>query len=155
MKRNKELKICLVGSSGGHLTHLYMLKPFWEKHERFWVTFEKQDAESLLKGEKMYGCYFPTNRNFKNLLKNTYLAFKVLFKEKPDILISSGAAVAVPFFYIGKLMGKKLIYIEVFDRIDKPTMTGKIVYPITDKFIVQWEEQKKVYPKAINLGSIF
>ena len=52
-------------------------------------------------------------------------------------------------------MGAKLVYIEVFYRIDKPTMTGRIVYPIADKFIVQWEEQKKVYPKAINLGSIF
>ena len=62
---------------------------------------------------------------------------------------------AVPFFYIGKLMGKKLIYIEVFDRIDKSTLTGKLVYPITDIFIVQWEEMKKVYPKAINLGCIF
>jgi hypothetical protein len=52
-------------------------------------------------------------------------------------------------------MGAKTIYIEVFDRIDKPTMTGKIVYPVTDRFIVEWEEMKKVYPKAINLGSIF
>ena len=98
------MKVCLVGSSGGHLTHLYMLKPFWEKHERFWVTFDKQDAKSLLKDEKMYGCYYPTNRNLKNLLRNTVLAFKVLFKERPDILISSGAAVAVPFFYIAKLL---------------------------------------------------
>ena len=81
--------------------------------------------------------------------------WKVLHKEKPDLIISSGAAVAVPFFYLGKLMGAKLIYIEVFDRIDKPTVTGRLVYPIVDKFIVQWEEQKKVYPKAINLGSIF
>ena len=79
----------------------------------------------------------------------------MLKKENPDILISSGAAVAVPFFYLAKLKGKKLIYIEVYDRIDKPTMTGKLVYPIVDKFIVQWEEQKKVYPKAVNLGSIF
>ena len=78
-----------------------------------------------------------------------------IYKEKPDLIISSGAAVAVPFFYLGKLFGAKLIYIEVFDRIDKPTMTGKLVYPIVDKFIVQWEEMKKVYPKAINLGSIF
>ena len=91
----------------------------------------------------------------KNLIRNTFLAIKVLYKEKPDIIISSGAAVAVPFFYLGKLHGSKLVYIEVFDRIDKPTMTGKMVYPITDKFIVQWEEMKKVYPKAINLGSIF
>lgn len=99
--------------------------------------------------------FFPTNRNIKNLLKNTVLAWKVLKREKPDLIISSGAAVAVPFFYLGKLFGAKLIYIEVFDRIDKPTMTGKLVYPIVDKFIVQWDEMKKVYPKAINLGSIF
>lgn len=149
------MKIALVGSSGGHLTHLYMLKPFWQDKERFWVTFDKTDAKSLLKDEKMYPCYFPTNRNVLNLIRNTFVAIKILKKEKPDLIISSGAAVAVPFFYIGKLMGAKLIYIEVYDRIDKPTVTGRLVYPIVDKFIVQWEEQKKVYKKAINLGSIF
>ena len=150
-KKSDELKICLVGSSGGHLTHLYMLKPFWKDKKRFWVTFDKEDARSLLEGETMYPCYYPTNRSLKALIKNT----KILRKEKPDLIISSGAAVAVPFFYLGKLFGAKLIYIEVFDRIDKPTMTGKMVYPIVDKFIVQWEEQKAVYPKAVNLGSIF
>lgn len=139
----------------GHLTHLYMLKDFWKDKDRFWVTFDKEDARSILENEKVIPCYYPTNRNIKNLIKNTFLAIKVLLKERPDLIISSGAAVAVPFFYIGKILGAKLIYIEVFDRIDKPTVTGKLVYPIADKFIVQWEEQKKVYPKAINLGSIF
>lgn len=149
------MKICLVGSSGGHLAHLNMLKPFWSENERFWVTFDKEDARSMLKDEKMYPCYFPTNRNLKNLIKNTFLAIKILRKEKPDLIISSGAAVAVPFFYLGKLMRKKLIYVEVFDRVDKPTLTGRLVYPIADEFIVQWEEQLKVYPKAKNFGSIF
>ncbi len=151
----KDYKVCLVGSSGGHLAHLYMLKPFWNNKERFWVTFDKEDARSLLKDEKMYPCYYPTNRSLKALLKNTVIAWKILRKEKPDLIISSGAAVAVPFFYLGKLFGKKLIYIEVFDRINKPTLTGKLVYPVADEFIVQWEEQKEVYPKASNLGSIF
>lgn len=152
---SENIKICLVGSSGGHLTHLYMLKPFWENKNRFWVTFNKEDSKSLLEGEKVYNCYYPTNRNFKNLIKNTFVAIKVLIKEKPDVVISSGAAVAVPFFYLAKLMKKKVVYIEVYDRIDKPTLTGKLVYPITDIFIVQWEEMLEVYPKAINLGSIF
>lgn len=149
------MKVCLVGSSGGHLTHLYLLKPFWENKERFWVTFDKEDARSILKNEIFYPCHYPTNRNLKNLIKNTILAFNILRKERPDVIISSGAAVAVPFFYIGKLFGAKTVYIEVFDRIDAPTLTGKLVYPVTDKFIVQWEEMKKVYPKAINLGGIF
>lgn len=102
-----------------------------------------------------FSCYYPTNRNVINLIRNSFLAIKILLKEKPDLIISSGAAVAVPFFYLGKLMGAKTIYIEVFDRIDAPTLTGKLVYPVTDKFIVQWDEMKKVYPKAINLGGIF
>ncbi len=149
------MKICLVGSSGGHLTHLYMLKPFWSKHERFWVTFDKEDARSLLGEERVYYCYYPTNRSARALAINTKLALDLIKKEKPDLIISSGAAAAVPFFYIGKLRGAKTIYLEVFDRIDKPTMTGRMVYPITDRFIVEWEEMKKVYKGAINLGSIF
>lgn len=152
---NDKLKICLVGSSGGHLTHLYMLKPFWEKHERFWVTFDKEDARSLLQDEIFYPAYYPSNRSLKALMINSWRALKILPKEKPDLIISSGAAPAVPFFWLGKLFGAKTIYIEVFDRIDASTIAGKMVYPVTDKFIVEWEEMKKVYPKAENLGSIF
>ena len=149
------MKVCLVGSSGGHLTHLYMLKPFWENEERFWVTFDKADARSLLKEERFYPCYFPSNRSLKALIINTYRAFKILRKERPDLIISSGAAVAVPFFYVGKLYGSKTIYMEVFDRVNHSTITGRLVYPMSDRFLVQWEEMKEVYPKAINLGSIF
>lgn len=149
------MKICLTGSSGGHLTHLYMLKSFWQEHDRFWVTFDKEDSRSLLAGEQVYHCYYPTNRNLKNLLRNTLLAWKVLRREKPDLIVSTGAAVAVPFFYLGKLFGIKTIYIEVFDRIDSSTLTGRLVQPVADKFIVQWEEMLDVYPKAENLGSIF
>lgn len=57
------MKVCLVGSSGGHLTHLYMLKDFWKNEDRFWVTFPKEDAKSLLAEEKVYACHYPTNRN--------------------------------------------------------------------------------------------
>ncbi len=150
-----KMKVCLVCSSGGHLAHLYMLKPFWKHKDRFWVTFDKEDARSILKDERMYPCHFPTNRSLKALFINTKIAYKILKTEKPNLIISSGAAVAVPFFYLGKLFGAKVVYIEVFDRINKPTTTGRMVYPIADLFIVEWEEMKKIYPKAINLGSIF
>lgn len=148
------MKICLVGSSGGHLMQLYQLEKWWGKYERFWVTFEKEDSCSLLKNEKRYWCHHPTNRNVKNLLRNTILSWKILMKERPDIIISTGAAPAIPFFYLGKLFGSKLIYIEVYDRIELSTLTGKIVYPIADKFILQWEEQRKLYPKGEFLGGL-
>lgn len=149
-------KICIPTSSGGHLTHMLLLKPLWEKtNDRFWVTFDKEDANSALLGEHIYHCYFPTNRNIQNLIRNSLLALKVLHKERPDLIISSGAAIAFPFFVFGKLFGAKTIYIEVFDRVDKPTLTGKLVRHFSDLFIVQWAEMESVYPGSINLGSIF
>lgn len=155
VKKYENAKFCIVGSSGGHLTHMYMLKDIWSKHDRVWVTFDKIDANSILKDENKYYCHYPTNRNILNLIKNTFLAIKVLNKEKPDIIISSGAAVAIPFFIIGKIKRIKLVYIEVYDRINKPTISGMICSKFADRFIVQWDEQLKVYPKAINLGRIF
>ncbi|MCE5221484.1 MAG: UDP-N-acetylglucosamine--LPS N-acetylglucosamine transferase [Clostridium sp.] len=149
------MKVCFITSSGGHLTHLIQLKEWWKYKERFWVTFEKEDSKSILKDEKKYWCYFPTNRNIKNLIKNTFLSIKILLKEKPDLIVSTGAAPAIPFFYIGKLLGAKVVYIEVYDRIEKPTITGKVVYPISDLFILQWEEQKKFYPKGQVLEGLF
>ena len=149
------MKVCLVGSAGGHLTHLYMLKPFWQDKERFWATFDREDSRSILQGEKIYPVYYPSNRSIKALVINTVRAIRILRKERPDLIISSGAAPAIPFFYIGKLMGAKLIYMEVYDRLNHSTVSGKLCYKIADRFIVQWEEMKEVYPKAINLGSLF
>ena len=153
MLKNKH-KIAFVCSSGGHLFQLFMLKPFWEKHERYWVTFDKKDAVSLLKNEKRYNAYYPTNRNIFNLIRNTFLAIKILFVDRPTIVISNGAAVAVPFFYLAKILKIPTVYIEVFDRISSPTLTGRIVYPCTDAFIIQWVEQKKFYKKGIYCGEL-
>ncbi len=151
----KKLKVCLVGSSGGHLDHLYALKPFWEDKERFWVTFDKEDARTLLAGERIFPVYYPSNRSIKALIINTVRAIRYLKKERPDLIVSAGAAPAVPFFYIGKLMGAKTIFIEAYDRIDKASLTGKLCYRVSDVFIVQWEPMLKVFPKAVYLGSVF
>jgi len=144
----------MVCSSGGHLLLLHLLKNFWAQYDRFWVTFKKEDSISLLENERLYWAYFPTNRNIWNLFRNTFLALKILFKEKPDIIISSGAGVAIPFFYIGKLMGIKLVFIEAYERLDNPSLTGRLVYRLSDAFILHWEEQKRFYPKGILPGDL-
>ncbi len=148
------MKLCLVSSSGGHLFHLNLLRPFWSKYNRFWITSKKEDALSILKDETVYWAYYPTPRNLKNLIRNTVLAWRVLLRERPDVIVSTGSAVAVPVFYIGKLFGCTLVFIEVYDRIASPTLTGKLIHPIADLFVVQWEEQKEFYPKGVLLGQI-
>ena len=79
------------------------------------------------------------------ILKSILLFFKI----NPDIIISTGTHTAVPMCYLGKLFGKKVIYIETYANITKKTLSGKIIYPISDLFIVHWKELKKVYPKAV------
>ena len=149
-------RVCVPTSSGGHLTHMRMLMPVLSKAaDRFWVTFDKEDANTALAGERVYHCFFPTNRNLKNTVRNTLLAIRVLRRERPDLIISSGAAIAVPFFAVGKLLGAKTVYVEVFDRADAPTLTGRLVRRMTDLFVVQWPEMEAVYPGSVNLGPVF
>lgn len=133
-------KVCLVCSSGGHFYELYHLNTAWQELEHFWVTFSSPDTRHVLKQEKVYSAYSPTNRSIKNFFRNFFLARKVLAKEKPDIIISTGAGVCVPFFYLGRLRGAKTIYIESLARINELSLTGRLIYPVATEFIVQWPE---------------
>lgn len=152
---NLEKKICIVTSGGGHLFHLLQLKEFWKKYQRFWVAPVQEDVLSILAKEKIYWSYHPVTRNYINLFKNTYLAFKILRQERPDLLISSGGGVAIPFFYLAKYYGIKTIFIEIYDSFEDTTITGKLVYQISDFFFVQHASQQKRFYKAEYLGPLF
>lgn len=148
------MKVLLVCSAGGHLTQLYRLQPWWSEHERMWVTFEKADACSLLADEQVTWAFHPTTRNIPNLLRNLWLALRLLPKYRPDVIVSSGAGVALPFFVLGKLFRRRTVYLEVYDRIDTGTLTGRLVYPIADLFLLQWDEQRRRYPKGTVVGQL-
>jgi beta-1,4-N-acetylglucosaminyltransferase len=147
-------RIGLVGSSGGHLDHLIALEGWWGQRDRFWVTFAKVDARSRLRGERVYWSHFPTNRHVINLFRNTLQAIRVLARERPEMIVTSGAGAAIPYIVFGRWFGCKTVFLEVFDRVDSPTVTGRIAYRLADLFIVQWEEQLRFYPRAVLVGPI-
>lgn len=153
-KRADRPRVLLVGSAGGHLAQLVRLKPWWEDCERAWVTFEKPDATSLLREEEVIWAYHPTTRNIPNLLRNTALALRHVREQRPDLVVSTGAAVAVPFFAVARLLRIPTVYVEVFDRIDSPTLTGRLVRPFCTRFLVQWPEQQAHYPGSIVIGPL-
>jgi UDP-N-acetylglucosamine:LPS N-acetylglucosamine transferase len=148
------MRILLVCSSGGHLIQLHNLKPWWEQHDRMWVTFEKLDSKSLLAGERIAWAHHPTTRNLRNLVRNLLLAWRLLIDYRPDVVVSNGAGVAFPFFLIARLLGLKTVYVEVYDRVDSATMTGRLCYPLSHLFLLQWEEQRRLYPKGVVIGSL-
>jgi UDP-N-acetylglucosamine:LPS N-acetylglucosamine transferase len=147
-------KIALIASSGGHLYQLYSLKEFWEKRDRFWVSFSTQDAKYLLKDENTYWAYYPTNRNFKNLFKNIFMSYKILRREKPDSLISTGAGVAVPFIIVAHFMGIKTLYLESITRHEELSLSARLIYPFVNRLLVQWPELEMKYKKAEYRGRI-
>jgi UDP-N-acetylglucosamine:LPS N-acetylglucosamine transferase len=148
------LKVMLVCSSGGHLLQLHRLKPWWEKLERVWVTFDKPDSRSLLTGEDVRWAYHPTTRSVVNLVRNLGLAWRLLRRNRPDVVVSTGAGVAFPFFLLARMFGIKSVYVEVYDRIDVPTLTGRLCYPLASRFLLQWEAQKRFYPRGEVIGRL-
>ena len=148
------MRALLVCSSGGHLIQLHNLRPWWEGHERMWVTFKKLDSSSLLAGERVAWAHHPTTRNLRNLVRNLRLAWRLLRSFRPDVVVSSGAGVAFPFFLVARLLRIKTVYIEVYDRLDSATLTGRLCYPLSDLFLLQWEEQMALYPRGRVLGRL-
>lgn len=174
-------KIIYISSMGGHLKELLALKKSM-KHFKSYIVTEKTDATSFLKDlqkvkkeqsnnkyninndndiffEEVYYLPYGTKKNiFKYFIIFLMMIFKsiyILLKIRPKAIVTTGTHTAVPICYIGKIFGVKIVYIETFANITTKTLAGKIIYPIADKFIVQWESMKKLYPKSEYFGGVF
>jgi UDP-N-acetylglucosamine:LPS N-acetylglucosamine transferase len=148
-------EILLVASNGGHLLQLLQLADLWPRERRHWVTFKESDAVSLLGGERITWAHHPTNRNLPNLFRNLVLAFPMLRRSNIQAIVTTGAGVAVPFAIVGRLLGVNVVYIESMARITSPSLTGRLLYPFADTFIVQWPGLKRFYKHARCFGTVF
>jgi UDP-N-acetylglucosamine:LPS N-acetylglucosamine transferase len=148
------MRVVLACSSGGHLMQLFQLERWWRNHDRLWVTFRTTDAISLLKGEEIVWAHHPTTRNIPNMLRNLHLAWRLLRQRRPDLMVSDGAGVAFPFFLVARLFGIATVYLEVVDRIQAPTLSGRLCYPLSDLFLLQWEEQRRAYRRGLVIGRL-
>lgn len=146
------MKIALVCSHGGHLTEMLCLMDAFENHEIFFITYNSQRANDI-----DYNVYQIENisYNIKNLIISSIRIWKILLKEKPEFIISTGSEIAIPAIILGKILKIKTVYIESICRIKTKSITGIIVYTLADVFLVQWPELIKLYGKKAKFeGSI-
>lgn len=154
-------KVLFISSTGGHLNELLQLKPMFHNYDYNIITEKDKTNEKLKEifGDKVYFLPYGTrSKLFSYIFKYFYLCIKTCyfyFKLKPKYIVTTGTHTAGPMCYLGKIFGSKIIYIETFANRSKKTATGRLIYPIADLFIVQWEEMLRVYPKAIYGGSIY
>lgn len=130
----------LICSAGGHLLQLLELRAAWEPFPRVWVTFDKADTRSLLRDERVVHAFGPTNRNVPNLLRNLALAWRVLRRERPAAILTTGAGLAVPFAWLGRVRGVPCVYVESVTRIDELSLSGRLIRPIAQRMYVQWPD---------------
>ena len=157
----KDKKILFISSTGGHLVEMMQLKDMFNDYDYHIITEKtksnlkmketyKDKINFLVYGTKDHMLTYP----FK-LLYNCFKSLFLYFKYRPDYIITTGTHTAGPMCCIGKIFGSKIIYIETFANMVTKTATGKLIYPISDKFIVQWSSMKKLYPNAEVGGWIF
>jgi beta-1,4-N-acetylglucosaminyltransferase len=142
------MKIALVTSHGGHLTELQELSEAWAGHDCIWITYRSRRTERLP------NAYLVTNIGL-NPYRMIWAALKIALvfaRERPDLVISTGAEIAIPAFLIARILGIHSIFIEVWTRVVTPTGTGRIVYPLATRFYVQWPELLNHYGRKAEFG---
>lgn len=147
----KQKKICLISSHGGHLHELTEAVQN-VRGNMYWVTFRTKHTEALLKDKRHYFVIDPVTSKLKFLL-NAFQSLYHILRERPKVIISTGAGIAISTMLLGKfLIGSKIIYVESAAAVIEPSRTGQFMYKYADLFLIQWESLKTFYPNAKYVG---
>ena len=130
-------KLCLVSSRGGHLYQMYLLKKWWEKYERVWISGKGGDVDYLLKNEHVYYGFFPESRNGVNAIRNFILGLRVLNREKPTLVLSCGAGIAPPIFIAAKLLRVPFIFVDSITFVRYPSLSARLATLLGGTVLVQ------------------
>lgn len=154
-------RVLFISSTGGHFSELMQLEPMFLKYDYHIITEKTKSNANLKKkyNKKINFLLYGTKDKrltypFK-FLYNCILSLIFYIKIKPQYIITTGAHTSVPMCYIGKFFKSKIIFIETFANSETKTLSGKMVYPISDLFIVQWPNMLKLYPRAVYKGGIY
>jgi UDP-N-acetylglucosamine:LPS N-acetylglucosamine transferase len=148
-------KVLFVSSTGGHLYELLELKEIFDKYDYHIIT-EKTDMTEHLRNEfkerinfLLFGSRAHLFTYFFKFTYNFVYSFYLYFKIRPEYIITTGTHTSVPICFIGKLFMSKIVYIESRANYVTRTLSGRIIYPIADLFIVQHENLSRLYPRAV------
>ncbi|MEW5771874.1 MAG: PssD/Cps14F family polysaccharide biosynthesis glycosyltransferase [Pseudomonadota bacterium] len=140
------MKIGIISSCGGHLTEVRALMPAYARYRYFYVLNDKAILPSDMAGKTYFIAH--SERDWRFFL-NLWEAFRILWRERPQVILSTGAGPAVPFALVGRfLFGCRIVFVETITRIQSPSMTGKIMYRLAHDFFYQWESLARYFPRG-------
>ena len=146
------MKIALVCSFGGHLTELQAISEAFEGHETFYITYENFRTREITKRKYLMESI---DTDPWMMTKAFVRIGTIMLKERPDVVVSTGSEIAIPAFVWARLLRAETIFIESWCRVSTRSKTGRIVYPLSDLFLVQWPELIDKYgDKAKHEGAV-
>jgi UDP-N-acetylglucosamine:LPS N-acetylglucosamine transferase len=131
-------KILAVASGGGHWVQLLRLRPAFAAHEMVFVTVQKSYA-SQVPGQRFYAVKDATRWSRWALLWMMVQVCLVVLRERPDVVITTGAAPGVVALRMGKLLGAKTIWLDSIANVEHMSMSGERVRKFADLWLTQWE----------------
>lgn len=154
MSEKSKLRICLIASAGGHLNQLLKLQNSWNGYDVFCITTSDTVWEKLQVYRKVY-IVGESNRQHPIRVVSVLLrCIKAVFKERPDVLISTGASVGCIACFLGKLYGARVVWIDSITNVERISLSGRMVRYIADLFLVQWTELAEKYKNVEYLGAV-
>ncbi|MHC4159172.1 MAG: PssD/Cps14F family polysaccharide biosynthesis glycosyltransferase [Planctomycetota bacterium] len=154
MKTQKPIKICLAASAGGHLSQLLRLSDGWENHEAVYIVTTEVVRDVLSESGEVY-VVGECNRQHPIRVAKVFLrCIRIVLREKPHVIISTGAAVGCMACFLGKLLGAKVIWIDSITNVENLSLSGRMVRYVADLLLVQWPELADKYDKAEYVGAI-
>jgi beta-1,4-N-acetylglucosaminyltransferase len=153
-RARKDVDLWLVCSSGGHLLQLVSLQEAWTGSSRVWISNDRSDARSLLAGEDAHFLPGPFSRDARAFVRNLVFALKLVRRQRPRVVVTTGADIAVPVALVARLAGAKIVYVESFTRITTPSLSCRLIAPLAERVYVQWPELQQAMPKARFAGAV-
>jgi UDP-N-acetylglucosamine:LPS N-acetylglucosamine transferase len=154
MDKGKRLHVCLAASAGGHTSQLLKLMSSWNGHETVYVTTTGVVRDKL----KQFGHVYVVgecNRQHPIRVGAVLLrCIRIILKEKPDVVISTGAAAGCMLCFLGKMLGSRVVWIDSITNVERISLSGRMIRPIADLFLVQWPELVRKYKSVEYVGEL-
>lgn len=153
--KKKKMRVCLAASAGGHMAQLLKFARILSDYETFVIT----TSSTVQKKLREYGrVYVVGECNRKRLIRVITVLFRtiqIILREKPDVVISTGAAVGCIACFLGRLIGAKVVWIDSITNVQWISLSGRMVRYVADLFLVQWPDLADKYAKAEYAGSLY
>jgi len=152
---DRRRRVLLVSSSGGVLLELLALQSWWGSHDTRWVAVAASDTRELLTGRRVTWRPEPQLSRPHLLLGATARAVRSLRRDRVEVVLSAGSAVAVPYFIAARALGIPALWIETLNVIGRPGLSARLCARLANVVVVQHQELLAHHRRAVVVGQLY